>query len=107
MQSRYEHMAWEELNGYVIVLYDNVWWIAYILEKDAEKSMVCVSFLHPKGPSKSFYFPENGDVLRVPKDNILTKVNPTTTTGRFYVLTTDEANCASESLKVRLEVAHH
>ena len=80
MWSHYEHFAWEELNGYVTGLHNNVWWIAYILEKDAENSMECVSFLHPKGPSKLFYFPENDDVLHLPKDDVLTKVTPTTVT---------------------------
>ena len=75
---------------------------AYILEKDAQNSMVCVSFLHPKKPSKSFYFSENGDELRLPKDDILTEVHPTTATERFYELTTDEVDCASQSLKCDL-----
>ena len=76
---------------------------AYILEKDAQNSMACVSFLHPKKPSKSFYFSENGDELRLPKDDILTEVTPTTATERFYELTTDEVDCASQSLKCDLK----
>ena len=45
-QSQYVHLNWEELQSYVTVLYHGAWWIAYILDKNEEKSLVCVSFMH-------------------------------------------------------------
>ena len=55
---------------------------------------MCIIFASKKA-LQSFYFPENGDVLCLPKDDVLTKVTPTTATGRFYELTIYEVNWAS------------
>ena len=63
-------------------------WIAYVLKKNEEKGEVCVSFLHTKEPSNLFHFPEKSDVLYLPKNNVLTKVNPITAIRRFYAFKT-------------------
>ena len=88
----------KKINGYVTVMYENNWWLSYALHKDLENDLVYVSFLHPHGPHKSFYFPEKVDELATPKHTILTKVNPSTATGRFYVLSTEEMRNASTAL---------
>ena len=47
-----------------------------------------LSFLHPAGPSPSFTYPTHPDILVVKNDQILTTVDPVTSTGRTYQLPT-------------------
>ena len=49
-----EGIACEQIHGYITVLYDLSWWLGYTVSKDVEKKEVTVSFLHPKGPARSF-----------------------------------------------------
>ena len=76
----------EEINSYVTTLYDNDWYLGCVLNKDVEKKVVNISFLHPCGPAKLFKFPKKPDVLKVPFTDILTIVSPTTKTGISYLL---------------------
>ena len=55
--------------------------------------------LHPHGPTKSFYYPQRCDILIMPRQDILTAVNPTTSTGRSYLLSADEMNAATGKLE--------
>lgn len=64
--------------------------------------MVSVKFLHPEGPSKSFSFPTNEDVVCLPHNDVLTTVSPQTATGRTYALTEKEMKAASEVLNIKL-----
>lgn len=60
--------------------------LGMFLEKNEELDEVKVSFLHPSGPSKSFSYPRNADILWVSVMDVLMKVDPATPTGTTYVL---------------------
>jgi len=62
---------------------------------------VGVSFFHLKGPTKSFKYPPEGDILVMSQHDILIIVNPSTATGRVYTLTQKEMDLASASLASR------
>ena len=46
---------------YVACKYDHAWWIAVIMEINEEENDYEVHFLHPKGPSKKFFWPYDRD----------------------------------------------
>lgn len=81
-----------EISGYVTIIYENDWWLAYVLAKEEATDEVKVSFLHPAGPSASFSYPSRQDVLWLPASHVLCKVNPVTPTGRVYNLTEQETS---------------
>lgn len=93
-------LHWDELRGFVTCKYNNQWWLSCILDQLKESDEVMVTFLHPAGPSRSFKYPSNKDELVVPCDNILTKVYPSTATGRTYQLTSKEQQNASHVLNM-------
>lgn len=74
------------------------WWLAYILDKNKDQDEVKVTFLHPKGPAPSFSYPKRPDILWIPFTDVLCIVNPTTPTGRFYVLSEDDILRSNEML---------
>ena len=52
-----------------------------------EDGDIKVNFLHPSGPSKSFYWPARQDICWVPIVDVLSKLTPpdmSTSTGRRY-----------------------
>ena len=85
-------------------IYDGEWWLACVLEVDAENGEVKVTFLHPCGPSRSFKYPSVPDILVVPTTDLLTKVNPRTTTGRVYTLTQRENKAATAKLTTKTDI---
>lgn len=89
----------EEIKGYVTCIYDKEWWLACVLSVNYDTEEIKINFLHPHGPSSSFYFPEHPDVLQVTANTILTKVDPRTVTGRTYKLSEDEMHSASIKLR--------
>lgn len=91
-----------DIFGYVTCEYDRRWWLANVISKDYQNEEVEVTFLHPSGPAPSFVFPRNPDILKVHKDQILTKVIPNTVTGRTYTLNQKEMTQASKCLCTRL-----
>ena len=78
------------MSGYVVVVYEEEWWIGYVLEKNEEEGIVFLSFLHPHGPSSSSKYPTLADPLWIASCDILCKVNPTIPTGRVYNLPADD-----------------
>jgi len=89
------------IQGYVTAHYDGSWWLGCITKSMLDSEEVEVSFLHPKGPTKSFKYPPEGDILIMSQHDILTTVNPLTATGRVYTLTQEEMDLASASLASR------
>ena len=87
----------EEISGYVTCIY-NAEWLAFALETEQEIAEVKVTFLHPRGPARSFKYPSTPDVLFVPSSDILTKVDPKTATGRTYTLGRKQSKIATEKL---------
>jgi hypothetical protein len=61
--------------------------------------MYRINFLHPKGPARSFFYPQPRDILVVPGYTLLQKVDPSTATGRTYTLSADDIQLSSLALK--------
>lgn len=92
-----------DISGYITVAYEANWWLGYVLQKNEELDEVKVTFLHPPGPSTSFTYPRNADILWVSVMDVLMKVDPVTPTGRTYVLLESDVcqtNQAFTSLKL-------
>lgn len=85
-------------SGFVTVAYDNSWWLGCIEQKD-NNNMYRINFLHPKGPARSFFYPQPMDILVVPGYTLLQKVDPSTATGRTYTLSADEMKLSSLALE--------
>ena len=88
-----------DVKGYVTAIYDSAWWVACVTGTDPEMQEVTLSFLHPRGPSRSFVYSHKADKLTVHISDILTFVEPTTYTGRTYTLTDNEMNRATQALE--------
>ncbi|GBL84422.1 hypothetical protein AVEN_66656-1 [Araneus ventricosus] len=70
---------------FVGCIYDNLWYFGMVSEVNAEEEDVTVKFLHPNGPSLSFFWPNREDVCAVPIPHIIAIVKPPKTmTGRTY-----------------------
>ena len=85
------------IGGYVTVVYNEACWLGCVLSVVESECVVTVKFLHPQLPSSSFVFPDHEDIMDIDPSDILTHVNPITTTGRTYTLSKtemQEANCA-------------
>lgn len=80
---------------------DNEWWLGCVL--GVEDNEVKISFLEPHGPAPSFKYPRSPDVLVLNKADVLTKVDPTTQTGRVYNLSVVECSKATRKLQSRLK----
>ena len=91
----------EQISGFVTCFYDGQWWVACVLQLNADNDEVRVTLLHPHGPSRSFRYPRVQDIINVPISDILTAVDPRTTTGRVHTLTQKESKAASDKLKAR------
>ena len=61
-----------------------------------------VGFLHRHGLSKSFSYPDRSEVLVISAEDILTKVDPTTATGRVYAISPFEITAATTTLAERI-----
>lgn len=96
-----------DITGYVTVKYDSCWWLACVIKTMSDSGEVEVSFLHPHGPEKSFKYPPAGDILVISSQDVLTAVNPTTATGRAYMLTTEEMIAASAALAQHLKFINY
>lgn len=87
--------------GYITAKYDGHWWLGCVLKTIPESEEVEISFLHPHGPSRSFKYPTQADILLMRCEDILTAVNPTTVTGRSYTLSEAEILAATERLAAK------
>ena len=73
------------ISTYIACSYDDRWWIGTV--QRIEDGDIRVNFLHPSGPSKSFYWPARQDICWVPIVDVLSKLTPpdmSTSTGRRY-----------------------
>ena len=92
----------ELVSGYVTCVHNNYWWLGCVLEKDIDNAEVKLTLLHPHGPSRSFKYPAQPDIVVLPVLNVLTLVEPRTTTGRQYTLKQTESKVAAIKLKAIL-----
>ena len=81
--------------GYIAVEYHGKWWIAYVYEIFPQRNEVSVNFLHPHGPSPSYFYPRRPDSLVVDVDDILVQLRPTSVTGWTYHLSEDDTERAT------------
>lgn len=88
-----------DIHGYVTVMYDNKWWLAYVLTQDEDLDEVKVTFLHPAGPSSYYSYPTKPDILWVSINDVLCTVNPVTPTGRMYQIPEDDTVKTYEAFK--------
>lgn len=95
-------LTFEHINGYVTCIYEDQWWLGLVLCKDSATGTVTLKFLHPAGPTPSFTYPQDEDVLDVPISDILTLVNPRCPTGRTYYLCKEEIDSATIALHLTL-----
>ena len=79
--------------SYVACKYDEQWWVGMVLEADQASNDIKITFMHPHGPSDSFFWPSKDDVCWVPPSSVILKLNPpTTSNGRSYKIDTEEFN---------------
>ena len=88
-----------DIKGYVTAIYDGAWWVACVTGSDPEMQEVTLSFLHPRGPSRSFVYPHKADILTVDISDIMTFVEPTTYPERTYTLTDNEMDSTTQALE--------
>ena len=88
----------DQVSGYVTCAHNSCWWVACVLETDSESVEVKLSLLYPHGPCRSFKYPPVPDVLTLPLTDILTLLEPRTTTGRVYTITQKQSKTASDKL---------
>ena len=78
-----------KIMDYVSCMYDGFWWVGLIVEIEEQDALV--QFLHPHGPSSSFYWPDHDDSCWVPKESLLCKLTTLkTATGRNYSISQTE-----------------
>ena len=87
--------------GYIAVEYDGKWWIAYVNEIFSQSNKVSVNFLHPHGPSPSYFYPRRPDSLAVDVGDILVQLSPSTVTGWTYHLSEDDTERVTVALQLR------
>ena len=85
----------EQVPGYVTCKYQGHWWLAQVLAKDSDNSEVKLSVLHPSGPCRSFKHPSSPNIINIALADVLTIVEPQTTTGRIYTLTQRQNKAAT------------
>ena len=90
----------EQITGFLTCCYDGQWWVACVLQLDADNNDVKVTLLYPHGPSLSFNYPHLQDIVSVRISQILIKVDPRATTGHVYTLTQKEGRAATEKLNI-------
>ena len=98
------HIELSKITGYVAVVYDSEWWVAYVSSIQPGTNEVTISFLHPHGPNPSFVYPDPPEELVVDVSDILVHLDPVTVTGRTYTLSKEESQAASTSLRNRLQM---
>ena len=70
----------------------------------SENGKLKLSLLSPNGPSRWYNYPSTPTILYVPMTDILTVVEPHTTTGRSYSLTLNESKAATRKFKCLLNI---
>ena len=71
--------------SYITCVYDEKWWVGLVEEVDNDNNDIYVNFMHPFGPSKTFFWPAREDRCHVALSSIFMILSiPTTTAGRSY-----------------------
>ncbi|GBL74793.1 hypothetical protein AVEN_243649-1 [Araneus ventricosus] len=78
-------------HNYVACVYEESWWIELVSELNKEEGDYTIAFMHPHGPSETFYWPERQNECPVPSQHILCVIETpeiTSHTGRLYKIRT-------------------
>lgn len=79
-----------KVNSFVCCKYDSKWYIGLIEIINLDQGDARIRFMHPAGPSVSFYWPDRVDICWIPFQNILCTIEqPTTMTGRQYQISVE------------------
>ena len=92
----------DSITGFVTCQLDGNWWLGCVIGVDPVDSSVKLTFLHPHGPSNSFKYPGSPDIHTLLITDILTVVDPRTTTGRIYTLSRKEISSAAQKFRQSL-----
>ena len=86
------------IKGYVNAIYDGAWWVACVTGTNPEMQEVTLSFLHPRGPGRSFLYPHKADMsmLTMHISDILTLLSLQRTLDE---LTDNEMDRATQALQ--------
>ena len=77
------------LGAYAAVVYEHSWWISVVTEVNQVECDVKVKFLHPKGPSTYFNWPQCEYYCYIANINILKQISvpqASSSSGRNYIL---------------------
>ena len=91
MTQNVSQLNFSSVTGYMVAEYDEHWWIGCVLESNPEKREVTMNFLHPHGPRQFFSFRDPPDIFTVDLNDPLLAVEPKTTTGQSYFITSKES----------------
>ncbi|KAG1656070.1 ARL14 effector protein [Nymphon striatum] len=75
---------------YVAAMYDADWYAGIITEVCQDKNDALIKFMHPKGPTRSLYWPKHIDECYVPMDHILCTIQELSTPSSTQKNTLDE-----------------
>ena len=95
-----DDICFDDITGFVTCRYDSQWWLGCVLDTSADTEEITISFLHPWSPALSFVYSRNPDLLVTHCTSVLTKVDPTTTTGQTYQLGATQHVTATRSTVV-------
>ena len=62
-----------DVKGYVTAIYAGNWWLAYVTDVTPDNYETQLTFLHPQGPSPSYFYPRQSDTFHVHVSDILTR----------------------------------
>ena len=63
------------INKFVCAAYDLDWYIGLVVEVDMPNNDAMVEFMHPKGPSDYFHWPQKKDSCWIPFQHILCTID--------------------------------
>ena len=97
-KTRASTIPFSAIKGYVIAVYDAQWYLACVLDVYPATKEIRLSFLHPEGPARSYNYPRIPDILVMDSGDILHVVDPTTITGRAYMLSSQDTAIANNAI---------
>ena len=98
--SELDKLPLEEIKGFVTAVHNSQWWVACALCAYEDSREIKINFRCPQGPSPSFKYPSKQNVLVISQNDVVTKVDSRTVTGRTYTVTKQESKAATNKLKV-------
>jgi hypothetical protein len=64
-----------KIDDYIVVEYDECWWLAIVQDIELNLKELKVAFLHPSGPRTSFKYPKTPDQLDIELTTIICLLN--------------------------------